>query len=138
MGTHAAVVRYLQTMWEEMRRPIYTKQCLLHDQAFHNMLLWTGRLSPVRAWSNERGPVTTVGWPEHLYRDRFGRVLNRDGELVHVVHQYDRRKELQATLGSRYALVKEPEAPPRTAAPTDTTAALVSGWPQAVAARTSS
>ena len=101
MGTRAAIMRYLERMWNEMRKPMYTAQCLQHDQAFHNWLLWTGELGPVRAWSNEEGPVTTIGWPEHLYRDRFGRVLNRAGELVHVVHQYDRRKRLLSSLGRR-------------------------------------
>ena len=124
MGSRAAVLRYLRLMWSEMRKPIYSAQCLEHDQAFHNWLLWTGRLSPVRAWTNEDGPVTTIGWPEHLYRDRFGRVLNRRGELVHLVHQYDRRKRLIASLGRRYALVDRPEAPPRNAAPIDTAAAF--------------
>ena len=127
MGTRDAVVRYLRLMWSEMRQPRYSDACLQHDQAFHNWLLWAGKLSPVRAWSNEAGPVTTVGWPEHLYRDRFGRVLNRAGELVHIVHQYDRRKRLLASLGRRYTLVDRPEAPPRTAAPVDTASAFTGG-----------
>lgn len=107
-----------------------SRRCLLHDQAFHNWLLYTGKLSPVRAWSNEVGPVTTIGWPEHLYRDRFGRVLNRQGQLVHVVHQFDRRKRLLASLGRRYALVDNPEPPPRDAAPVDTAATFtIQGFP---------
>jgi hypothetical protein len=131
MGTYAAVRRYLELMWAEMSSPRYSATCLQHDQAFHNWLLWSGQLSPVRAWSNEHGPVTTIGWPEHLYRDRFGRVLNRDGVVVHVVHQYDRRKRLVASLGQRYALVSQPEAPPRTAAPVDTASAFTrDGWPR--------
>lgn len=133
LGSHSAIVAYLEAMWNEMTRPHYSAQCLQHDQAFHNWLLWTGRLSQavggVRALSNEEGPVTTIGWPQHLYRDRFGRVLNRRGELVHVVHQYDRRKRLVASLGARYALVSNPEVPPRTAAPVDTARDLVRGWP---------
>ena len=69
LGSYAAVAQYLQGMWREMSRPgVYSAQCLQHDQAFHNYLLWTGALGPVRAWSNEEGPVTTIGWPEHLYR----------------------------------------------------------------------
>ena len=71
--------------------------------------------------------MTNIGWPEHLYRDRFGRVLNRNGELVHIVHQYDRRKRLVASLGKRYALVDRPEPPPRTAAPVDTAAPFAGG-----------
>ena len=122
MGSRDAVIKYLKLMWNEMRDPRYSAQCLLHDQAFHNYLLWTGQLSPTRAFSNEEGPVTTIGWPEHLYRDRYGRVLNRNGEVVHIVHQYDRRKRLLSTLGKRYQLVERPEAPPRTKAPVDTAA----------------
>jgi hypothetical protein len=129
MGSYDATVAYLDGMWSEMTMPRYSAQCLQHDQAFHNYLLWSGRLSRsvggVRAHSNEEGPVTTIGWPQHLYRDRFGRVLNRNGTLVHIVHQYDRRKRLVASLGVRYALVARPEEPPRDAAPVDTTAALL-------------
>ena len=43
---------------------------------------------------------------------------------MHIVHQYDRRKRLLATLGRRYGLVSAPEAPPKTAVPVDTTAAF--------------
>ena len=129
MGTRDAVVRYLRLMWAELSSSRYSATCLLHDQAFHNWLLWRDKLGPVRVWSNEAGPVTTIGWPEHLYRDRFGRVLNREGALVHVVHQYDRRKRLVASLGHRYALVERPEPPPRTRAGVDTTAAFSQrGW----------
>ena len=46
------------------------------------------------------------------------------GELVHIVHQYDRRKQLVASLGQRYILVTSPERPPGDPAPVDTTAAL--------------
>ena len=129
LGTYHSITRYLRLMWSEMHSSRYSDACLQHDQAFHNWLLWSGKLSPVRTWSNEEGPVTTIGWPEHLYRDRFGRVLNRRGVLVHIVHQYDRRKRLVASLGRRYALVDKPETPPRTTAPVDTTAAFSSdGW----------
>ena len=132
LGTFAGVAAYLDAMWTEMRKPRYTPQCLQHDQAFHNMLLWTGKLAAavgkggVRALSNEAGPVTTIGWPQHLYRDRFGRVLNRLGDVAHIVHQYDRRKRLVSTLGARYQLLSESkvEKPPRTSAPIDTTAGL--------------
>ena len=80
--------------------------------------------------------MTTIGWPEHLYRDRYGRVLNRRGDVVHIVHQYDRRKRLQSTIGRRYDMVKNPEPPPRNLAPLDTTAAFTKlaasgNWPRA-------
>ena len=136
MGSRDAVLAYASAMWRELSSRRYSSACLQHDQAMHNWLLWTGGLgSAVRAFSTERGPVTTVGWPEHLYRDRYGRVLNRDGELAHIVHQYDRRPQLIASLGRRYDLVKNPEPPPRTPPPLDTAeafAALAAStkWPE--------
>ena len=48
MGSREAVIKYLKLMWNEMRDPRYSAQCLLHDQAFHNYLLWTGERSPTR------------------------------------------------------------------------------------------
>ena len=103
LGSVAAVRGYLSAMWREMSEKRYSPDCLRHDQAFHNWLLWSGALGAgVRACSAERGPVSTIGWPEHLYRDRYGRVLNRAGEVAHVVHQFDRRKQLVDSLGSPY------------------------------------
>ena len=104
LGSDAAVRGYLSAMWREMSEKRYSPDCLRHDQAFHNWLLWSGALGAgVRACSAERGPVSTIGWPEHLYRDRYGRVLNRAGEVAHVVHQFDRRKQLLDSLGARRA-----------------------------------
>lgn len=127
LGSFDAVLWYARAMWAEMGRPQYSARCLEHDQAFHNFLLHAGRLGAVRAFSNERGPVHHIGWPQHLYRDRFGRVLNRAGDVVHVVHQFDRRRRLLGTLGSRYALIDRPEPPPRDGAPVDTVAAFLRG-----------
>lgn len=127
LGSDAAVRGYLRAMWREMSEKRYSPDCLRHDQAFHNWLLWSGALGAgVRACSAERGPVSTIGWPEHLYRDRYGRVLNRAGEVAHVVHQFDRRKQLVDSLGARctaprHALPRRatapPAAPPRRAPP---------------------
>jgi len=119
LGSDAAVRGYLSAMWREMSEKRYSPDCLRHDQAFHNWLLWSGALGAgVRACSAERGPVSTIGWPEHLYRDRYGRVLNRAGEVAHVVHQFDRRKQLVDSLGARCTAPRH--APPRraTAPPT--------------------
>ena len=113
LGSAAAVRGYLAAMWHEMSEKRYSSDCLRHDQAFHNWLLWSGALGVgVRACSAELGPVSTIGWPEHLYRDRYGRVLNRAGEVAHVVHQFDRRKQLVDSLGARCTARR---APPRRA-----------------------
>lgn len=125
LGGVDAIKGYLRAMWAEMSSKRYSQQCLRHDQAFHNWLLWSGQLGQgVRAETAEEGTVNTVGWPEHVYRDRYGRVLNRAGAVAHIVHQFDRRKQLLDTLGARYALIEKPERPPRTAAPVDTAAPL--------------
>ncbi|HUR41090.1 MAG TPA: hypothetical protein VM240_07960 [Verrucomicrobiae bacterium] len=70
------------------------------DQGIHNVLVWTSRLGPVMEMRTLAGPVATLGGvterPWSLSAD--GRLLNRDGSVVAVVHQYDRHPALRATL----------------------------------------
>ena len=70
------------------------------DQGIHNVLVYTGRIPHTLVLSHEAGPVATVGRaPIEVRRDSYGRVLNENGEVAAVVHQYDR----SGTLGGQYA-----------------------------------
>jgi hypothetical protein len=53
-----------------------------------------------RVFSNEDGPVITLtGVPEVDVRfDKNGYVVNKTGEVVNVVHQYDRLPRVMRTL----------------------------------------
>lgn len=100
VGDRESILDYLQAMTESIvwrRRPMGS-----HDQGVHNHLLRSGRLSHADVVRNGHGRVLTMGAMQHFERDASGRVLNADGSVPAVVHQYDRhqvlRRELLAAL----------------------------------------
>jgi hypothetical protein len=84
--------RYLRTILSTIQRMADAYECA--DQAAHNLLLHEGKLEPSVRMYNFRSPFLTVG-TETAYRlDPSGRLVNEDGSLIHLVHQYDRHSEL--------------------------------------------
>lgn len=101
LGRRGAVIGYLTRICGEMmNRAERCGAAFGPDQALHNWLLWTGRLSPVGTSRNGEGPLASLSGedPAVFGRDGAGRLLNADGRPVPVVHQYDRWPELAAAL----------------------------------------
>lgn len=97
-GRRQAVLHYLKEMiaaigWR--RRPLGS-----HDQGVHNHLLRRGRLGAVTIVQNGLGRVLTMGGMSRIHRDGAGTVLNADGSVPAVLHQYDRHPALADTLVS--------------------------------------
>ena len=101
LGTLRAIRQYLTCMSAEIIRltPRLVGQDGL-DQGVHNYLLNTGRLPPVRLVENGEGVFATLHGEDLAVfaQDVQGRLLNRDGRLVPLVHQYDRHPALAASL----------------------------------------
>jgi hypothetical protein len=76
------------------------------DQGIHNYILRERILSRVIVHENRRGPVMTLGPIKmgdiRLSADR--QVVNEVGQIVSVLHQYDRIPELKKILLDRVAL----------------------------------
>lgn len=92
-GDRDAVRRYLRLMCREiLRLPWRALGRSGVDQAVHNYLLWTGQLGDVHALETLAGPVATLGaMPDGQFRfDVRGRLIDDDGHVIAVVHQYDR------------------------------------------------
>lgn len=93
IGQRAAILHYLTEMILEImwrRRPMGA-----HDQGVHNWLLRTGRLPLATLVANGSGRVLTMGAMRSYETSSEGYVLNSDGSVPAVLHQYDRHKELQ-------------------------------------------
>ena len=65
------------------------------DQAVHNYLLWNGKLGNVKLFKPGEGPVFTMGYRYQECEDEISlneeyQVLNDDGSVASVIHQYDR------------------------------------------------
>jgi hypothetical protein len=64
------------------------------DQAAHNLMLHEGRLEPATRLYNFRSPFLTVGTETSYRLDASRGLVNEDGSLINLVHQYDRHPEL--------------------------------------------
>ncbi len=67
------------------------------DQGVHNYLVHVEGIEDLRLFTNGSGPVLTMGHMPGLFHVRAdGLVCREDGEVAHVLHQYDRFPELRA------------------------------------------
>lgn len=94
VGSYRAMMHYLQVMLDRML--LLKSHPHGMDQGVHNYVLYKRLLKDVRVFRNGRGPVLTMGKTVDLETrfDSEGRVLNDDGSVANVLHQYDRHLEL--------------------------------------------
>ena len=96
IGTRAAMLAYLSEMQAAIiwrRRPMGH-----HDQGVHNWLIQSKRVPYATLVRNEYGRVITLGTMGSP-RIEEGVVLNADGSVPAVVHQWDRHPELVPLFG---------------------------------------
>lgn len=93
IGGTAAIMKYLELMVDHMLRLKFHPSGM--DQGVHNYLLYKREVKDVKLFPNRLGPVFTMGKTVDLPTqfDKKGFVLNKDGTIAHVLHQYDRHIE---------------------------------------------
>ncbi len=95
--------------------PILFPQCERNgvDQGVHNVVIYNGYLeklfetnkeSLIKQWNQKDTPVCNMQAKVCQIRNSQMDVINTKGEIVHVVHQYDRFPELQKVLFSKVIL----------------------------------
>jgi hypothetical protein len=93
VGTRDAMLAYLEAMTSEIARHAgLPLGC--HDQAIHNVLFHRGRLPEPRAVANATGRILTMGMMSGYRTGADGSVLNDDGSVPAVLHQWDRHGAL--------------------------------------------
>ena len=95
IGPRDEILDYLAAMEQAIswrRRPLGN-----HDQGVHNYLVRSGRFPSAAVVANGTGRVLTMGGMGDV-RLEGGRVLNDDGTLPAVLHQYDRHEALARKL----------------------------------------
>lgn len=95
-GTTAGMRRYLDAMVAEFERFAAAGRRLAWgaDQAAHNHLVHAGLLGECRATRSGKGLVRNMHHEKRFVFDREGRLLNADGGVCPVLHQYDRTLDL--------------------------------------------
>eukprot|EP00281_Chroomonas_sp_CCMP1168_P032717 CAMPEP_0206250158 /NCGR_PEP_ID=MMETSP0047_2-20121206/21314_1 /ASSEMBLY_ACC=CAM_ASM_000192 /TAXON_ID=195065 /ORGANISM="Chroomonas mesostigmatica_cf, Strain CCMP1168" /LENGTH=135 /DNA_ID=CAMNT_0053675971 /DNA_START=73 /DNA_END=480 /DNA_ORIENTATION=+ len=99
MGGWKAIESYLTAMVAMTD----ATSCLIRgmDQGFHNQLYYTGvmgRLDGVeslRVNAFGEGEVITIGTSKRVKRNSRGLVINSDGTVAPVVHQFNRHRAIQ-------------------------------------------
>jgi len=102
LGDSASILNYLDLM----RRGIFAVQRMntCGDQAIHNYLFHTGQISNVHAHAIGDGGVITLGNSKYakLSLNSQGQVLDAQGAIIPILHQYDRVPELLEMVTSRH------------------------------------
>lgn len=108
IGTVGAMNHYLDTMVEHLIRlnnelPAIAQQLAPVDQGVHNYILNNVSFPSLRYFENEDGPIMAFVHKSEvtIQFDDEGRVLNEQGDVVNVLHQYDRHEKLVGHLLSK-------------------------------------
>ncbi|SOB59959.1 conserved protein of unknown function [Pseudodesulfovibrio profundus] len=106
VGDHESMVEYLERMTNRFL-PFAGGECMGgFDQGVHNVLIRTDLLPDVTLHENGN-PILTLGYYQgEPPLNEAGEVLNDQGEVVHVVHQYDRKPELFRRVREQFAWTK--------------------------------
>lgn len=81
---------YLSVM-EKYIRIVRDRGC--KDQGIHNYVIYNGLIEEVTIMEDDAGPVSTIAYfkpKERIRIDKNNMVMGRNGQPVHIVHQYDR------------------------------------------------
>jgi hypothetical protein len=94
LGDTASIMEYLSRMVALSMNALSLRE---HDgdQGIHNYILYKKILPEIIIQENRRGPVMTLGAmkPEAVRLNAQGWVINDDGQIPAVLHQYDRHPE---------------------------------------------
>jgi hypothetical protein len=73
------------------------------DQAVHNYIVHKKQVENLRLFENHSGPVLTMGYipSNRIVFNSDGLVINDDGSVVHILHQYDRHPHIISHLMNR-------------------------------------
>ncbi|TBR36504.1 MULTISPECIES: hypothetical protein [Dyella] len=97
LGDMASMTTYIrQILRETLDLPFRKMKTRIYDQAFHNKLLHCGELATAHLCQPLVSRIATLGCmkPEDFVLTGDGQLLNRDGNVAPIVHQYDRHPVL--------------------------------------------
>ncbi len=86
------MLHYLKKIIEEFFIVKDTLRCA--DQAMHNKLIHYNEIKPISKSYNFDGPILTVGTEATYLLDEKKNLVSIRGEIIPIVHQYNRHKEL--------------------------------------------
>lgn len=100
-GTRVELLEYLERFLDLSLDALSLRPCSGSDQGVHNRIVHFEKLGNLALLDNE-GPVFTMGCVPHEFIriNAAGEVVNRQGDVYSVLHQYDRFPELAKRFSS--------------------------------------
>jgi hypothetical protein len=79
------------------------------DQGVHNYIIHEKIIKNYTLYDNDAGPVLTLGYmtEEEMQKNDEGLILNKNGEVINVLHQFDRHPNLTKEILQRLKLDPE-------------------------------
>lgn len=115
MGGKVAMEQYLLMMTWHMDN-VMGNRVGKGDQAHHNVLYYMGELANqmgidlIQVWKNFRGAVANTGYTYRLAGMKKADVLDVDGNVIPIVHQFDRSRTLNSYIKKKRNTVWQPQA----------------------------
>ncbi|CAF1223283.1 unnamed protein product [Rotaria sordida] len=102
LGSWRPMLDYLSIV-EQITRSKY-RQC--NDQGIHNYIVHNNVINntKIHIITHENGFVATLGYRGIYIRNKFGLILNRNGQVYAVIHQFDRIKQINDQYNIEYQL----------------------------------
>jgi len=107
LGTWSAMMSYLSVMESEIiATPAACKDRGI-DQGIHNYIIYNNKIpnTTIHQISHEYGFVGTLGYAKRVIRNPFGLVLNANGSIYAVIHQWNRSKQMVTQFKREYQLI---------------------------------
>lgn len=104
-GDRKSMLAYIEVMINEfLNMPYEIMSNRIYDQAMHNKLLFENRIADVNYCQPFQSNIVTLGlYAEQDIPVQDEKVLNHDGSVIPIVHQYDRHENLQQQLMECYS-----------------------------------
>ncbi len=96
IGTVPSMIEYLERMSTYLAKTESEKGI---DQAVHNFLVYNDMLPDLRIFENGSGPVLNLDHTRRISFNEDGCVVNGEGDIINVIHQYDRHPGLVSLFG---------------------------------------
>lgn len=95
LGSRNGILFYLNSIISEINRMITLRgdnnnYNPVVDQPCHGYLIYNNHFPDYKLYESGYGPVATMNDHNKLLFDKFGNLLNVDGSIVAVIHQWDR------------------------------------------------
>lgn len=89
LGKTKDIINYLKVMIDRLG-----KEQFPIDQGYHNYIFHSGKIKNAKGFYNFKGPVLTLADMKEIKFNKKGDLINKDGTIINVIHQYDRNLRL--------------------------------------------